>query len=86
MSHDDYPQGTLQGWANAPISVPREVATSITISRPAVGLYVYLLTRDEGAPMTTAAVAEELNTPLPQVNSWWVELKSAGLITSAGGQ
>ncbi|MEU0213595.1 hypothetical protein ABZ281_00245 [Streptomyces sp. NPDC006265] len=86
MSHDDYPDGTLQGWANTPVSIPREVATTTRISCGARGLYVYLLTREDGAEMTPAAVAGELNESLPKVNGWWVELKSAGLITSAGGR
>jgi hypothetical protein len=86
MSQDDYPKGTLQGWANAPVSVPREIAANTRLSSGARGLYVYLLTREEGAEMTPAALAAELSDTLPKVNGWWVELKSAGLITSAGDE
>jgi hypothetical protein len=86
MSHDDHPKGTLQGWANAPVSVPREIATNDRITCGALGLYVYMLTREEGAEMTPAALAEERNESLPKVNGWWVELRSAGLITAEGGR
>ncbi|MET9119965.1 hypothetical protein [Streptomyces sp. NPDC004528] len=86
MSTDDYPKGTLNAWPDAPISIPREIANSRTLSRGAVGLYVYLLTRPDDAPLTTAALAEELPVSLPQINTWYVELKSAGLIVAAGGR
>ncbi|MFD6934627.1 hypothetical protein ACFWAP_00530 [Streptomyces goshikiensis] len=85
MNHDDdYPQGRLHGWPDAPVSIPRDIASSTTLSRAAVGLYAYLLTRDADAPLTTAALADELDAPLPQVNSWYIELKSAGMITAGG--
>ncbi|MEU7278671.1 hypothetical protein AB0A69_07755 [Streptomyces sp. NPDC045431] len=86
MSHEDFPTGTLQGWANAPVSVPREIATDHRLTTGARGLYLYLLTREEGAEMTPAALASELPDSLPKINGWWVELRSAGLITAAGGQ
>ncbi|WP_179166610.1 hypothetical protein [Streptomyces sp. CB03238] len=86
MSHEDFPTGTLQGWASAPVSVPREVATDRRLSTGARGLYLYLLTREEGAEMTPAALAGELPDSLPKINGWWVELRAAGLITAASGQ
>ena len=86
MSHEDFPTGTLQGWTNAPVSIPREVAADTRMSCGARGLYAYLLTREEGAEMTPAALAEELSDSLPKINGWWVELKSAGLLTSEGGR
>ncbi|WP_063728964.1 hypothetical protein [Streptomyces sp. RTd22] len=86
MSHEDYPAGPLQGWANAPVSVPREIATDTRISSGARGLYLYLLTRGEGAEMTPVALAEELPDSLPKINGWWTELKSVGLITPEGGR
>jgi hypothetical protein len=86
VSHDDYPAGALQGWANAPISVPREIATDVRLSTGARGLYLYLLTREEDAEMAPAVVASELPDSLPKINGWWVELRSAGYITTAGGR
>lgn len=84
MSAETHPKGWLTGWPDAPVSIPREIAANPRISRAAVGLYAYLLTREEGAVLSAAALADELGVPLPQVNTWYVELKSAGLIVSGG--
>ncbi|MGD6750324.1 hypothetical protein [Streptomyces sp. BH105] len=86
MSYEDHPDGPLQGWADAPVSVPREIATDSRLSTGARGLYLYLLTRQDDAEMTPAALAGELPDSLPKINTWWIELRSVGLITPAGDQ